>query len=88
MQAQLFGAAKNGLVGNRIRLEKISVGATENIIMAACLAKGKTIIESAAQEPEIKDLINFLNSMGCDVSWKGPRKIQIVGKTNLKNTKI
>ena len=83
----ILASAKNGLVGKKIRLEKISVGATENMIMAACLAKGKTIIENAAQEPEIKDLINFLNSMGCSVSWKGPRKIQILGKKNLKNTK-
>ena len=83
----ILASAKNGLVGKKIRLEKISVGATENLIMAACLAKGKTIIENAAREPEIKDLINFLNSMGCSVSWKGPRKIQILGKKNLKNTK-
>ena len=83
----ILASAQNGLVGKKIRLEKISVGATENMIMAACLAKGKTIIENAAQEPEIKDLINFLNSMGCSVSWKGPRKIQILGKKNLKNTK-
>ena len=83
----ILASAKNGLLGKKIRLEKISVGATENVIMAACLAKGKTIIENAAQEPEIKDLINFLNSMGCSVSWKGPRKIQILGNKNLKNTK-
>jgi len=83
----ILASAKNGLVGTKIRLEKISVGATENLIMAACLAKGKTIIENVAQEPEIKDLINFLNSMGCSISWKGPRKIQILGKKNLKNTK-
>ena len=83
----ILASAKNGLVGKKIRLEKISVGATENTIMAACLAKGKTIIENAAREPEIKDLISFLNSMGCSISWKGPRKIQIVGKKNLKNTK-
>ena len=83
----ILASAKNGLVGKKIRLEKISVGATENLIMAACLAKGKTIIENAAREPEIKDLISFLNSMGCSISWKGPRKIQIVGKKNLKNTK-
>ena len=83
----ILASAKNGLVGKKIRLEKISVGATENLIMAACLAKGKTIIENAAREPEIKDLISFLNSMGCSVSWKGSRKIQILGKKNLKNTK-
>ena len=83
----ILASAKNGLIGKKIRLEKISVGATENLIMAACLAKGKTIIENAAREPEIKDLISFLSSMGCSISWKGPRKIQIVGKKNLKNTK-
>ena len=83
----ILASAKNGLIGKKIRLEKISVGATENLIMAACLAKGKTIIENAAREPEIKDLISFLNSMGCSVSWKGSRKIQILGKKNLKNTK-
>jgi len=83
----ILASAKNGLIGKKIRLEKISVGATENLIMAACFAKGKTIIENAAREPEIKDLISFLNSMGCSVSWKGPRKIQILGKKNLKNTK-
>tara|TARA_B100000029_G_scaffold227751_1_gene225555 strand:+ start:630 stop:1889 length:1260 start_codon:yes stop_codon:yes gene_type:complete len=83
----ILASAKNGLTGKKIRLEKVSVGATENVIMAACLAKGKTIIENAAQEPEIKDLINFLNSMGCHVSWKGPRKIEILGTTKLKNTK-
>ena len=83
----ILASAKNGLIGKKIRLDKISVGATENLIMAACLAKGKTIIENAAREPEIKDLISFLNSMGCSISWKGPRKIQIVGKKNLKNTK-
>ena len=83
----ILASAQNGLVGKKIRLDKISVGATENVIMAACLAKGKTIIENAAQEPEIKDLTNFLNSMGCSVSWKGPRKIQILGKKNLKNIK-
>ena len=83
----ILASAKNGLIGKKIRLEKISVGATENLIMAACLDKGKTIIENAAREPEIKDLISFLNSMGCSISWKGPRKIQIVGKKSLKNTK-
>ncbi len=83
----ILASAKNGLIGKKIRLEKISVGATENLIMAACLAKGKTIIENAAREPEIKDLISFLNSMGCSVSWKGSRKIQILGKKNFKNTK-
>ena len=63
------------LVGNRIYLDFPSVGATENIMMAAVLAKGTTIIENAAEEPEIWDLANFLNSMGAKISGAGVGKI-------------
>ena len=52
--------APKGLIGAKIRFPKISVGATENLIIAACLAKGKTILSNCAIEPEIKDLVNFL----------------------------
>jgi len=52
--------AKNGLIGNKITFPKISVGATENTMLAACLAKGKTILNNCACEPEIKDLSRFL----------------------------
>ena len=72
------------LIGNRIYLDFPSVGATENIMMAAVFAKGTTIIENAAEEPEIWDLANFLNSMGAKVYGAGQGKITIEGVTSLK----
>ena len=83
----ILASARNGLKGAKIKLNKISVGATENIMMAACLADGKTVINNAACEPEIKDLTNFLNSMGCKISWTGQRKIEITGCKDFKSTK-
>lgn len=74
------------LIGNRIYLDFPSVGATENIIMAAVLAKGTTIIENAAEEPEIKDLADFLNSMGAMIDGAGRGKIVIEGVESLKGT--
>ena len=76
--------SKNGLVGNKITFPKISVGATENAMMAACLAKGKTILNNCACEPEIKDLGRFLIKMGCKIKWLNKRKIEINGVKNLK----
>ena len=76
--------AKNGLIGNKITFPKISVGATENIMLAACLAKGKTILNNCACEPEIKDLSKFLVKMGCKIKWLKKRKIEINGITNPK----
>ncbi len=76
--------AKDGLVGNKITFPKISVGATENTMIAACLAKGKTILNNCACEPEIKDLSRFLIKMGCKIKWLKDRKIEIIGVTNLK----
>jgi len=71
------------IVGNRIYLDFPSVGATENIMMAAVLAKGTTIIENAAEEPEIWDLANFLNAMGADIKGAGFGKITIEGVDKL-----
>ena len=76
--------SKNGLIGNKITFPKISVGATENAMMAACLAKGKTILNNCACEPEIKDLGRFLIKMGCKIKWLNKRKIEINGVKNLK----
>jgi len=76
--------SKNGLIGNKITFPKISVGATENAMMAACLAKGKTILNNCACEPEIKDLGRFLIKMGCKIKWLKKRKIEINGVTSLK----
>ena len=79
-------AKSNGrLIGTTIKFSKISVGATENTIIAACLAKGKTILKNCAIEPEIKDLTNFLNSAGAKITWKG-RKCFITGVNSLNET--
>ncbi|MDR5587710.1 MULTISPECIES: UDP-N-acetylglucosamine 1-carboxyvinyltransferase [Clostridium] len=75
--------AKN-LVGNRIYLDFPSVGATENILTASILANGTTIIENAAEEPEIEDLARFLNSMGANIEGAGRGKITIHGVKELK----
>lgn len=72
------------LIGNRIYLDFPSVGATENLLMASVLAKGTTVIENAAEEPEIWDLANFLNSMGAKISGAGMGKITIEGVDSLK----
>lgn len=71
--------AVNGLHGAKIYLDFPSVGATENIMMAAVLAKGTTIIENVAKEPEIVDLANFLNKMGAKVKGAGTGTIKIEG---------
>lgn len=74
------------LRGTTIYLDFPSVGATENIIMAATLAEGRTIIENAAEEPEIADLAGFLNSMGAKVSGAGTGTVVIDGIKKLKGT--
>ena len=72
------------LIGNKIYLDFPSVGATENLMMAAVLAEGETIIENAAEEPEIEDLANFLNDMGGQVAGAGTGTIKILGVKDLK----
>jgi UDP-N-acetylglucosamine 1-carboxyvinyltransferase len=76
-------AEADKLVGGRIYLDFPSVGATENIIMAAVLAEGKTIIENAAREPEIDDLIDFLNKLGAKISGAGTHIVEITGVKEL-----
>ena len=83
-QGYVTAKAPKGLIGNNINFEKVSVGATENLIIAASLAKGTTILSNCAIEPEIKDLVNFLNKMGCQISWVSRRKIKIVGVKEIK----
>ncbi|AOR22610.1 UDP-N-acetylglucosamine 1-carboxyvinyltransferase [Clostridium taeniosporum] len=77
----------NKLTGNRIYLDFPSVGATENILTASVLANGTTIIENAAEEPEIEDLAKFLNSMGANIEGAGRGKITIHGVKELKGIK-
>ncbi|UQS85149.1 UDP-N-acetylglucosamine 1-carboxyvinyltransferase [Apilactobacillus apisilvae] len=78
--------AENGLKGNDIYLDFPSVGATQNIMMAATLADGETTIENVAKEPEIVDLANILNKMGAHVSGAGTSKLKIKGVSQLHGT--
>jgi len=75
----IHAVAKNGLIGNKIRFPSVSVGATENAIIAACRARGKTVLSNCAIEPEIQDLISFLNKLGCRILLDRKRKITIRG---------
>jgi UDP-N-acetylglucosamine 1-carboxyvinyltransferase len=81
----IYASAKNGLKGGIIKFPSISVGATENAILAAVSAKGKTVISNCAIEPEIQDLIIFLKKIGCNINFIGKRKIMIIGTTSFKN---
>lgn len=74
---------ENGLIGGNIVLDFPSVGATENIIMAAVKAKGKTVLENAAKEPEIEDLCNFLIKMGAKITGVGTSRLEIDGVEKL-----
>ena len=85
-QGYVIANAPKGLIGAKIRFPKISVGATENLIIAASLAKGKTILSNCAIEPEIKDLVNFLTKMGCNIKWTGKRSLKIIGVSEIKET--
>ena len=87
IQGYIHAKAPNGLIGNKIKFSKISVGATENLIIASCLAKGQTTLYNCAVEPEIKDLINFLKKMGCKIKFSGKRVIKITGNKKLQNIK-
>lgn len=79
----LAEAGVNGLQGEKIYLDFPSVGATENIMMAAVMAKGQTIIENAAEEPEVVDLANFINAMGGKIKGAGTKVIRINGVKEL-----
>ncbi len=87
VQGYVYATAPRGLIGSKIHFSKISVGATENLIIAACLAKGATILSNCAIEPEIKDLVNFLIKMGCNIKWITKRSLKIVGVDDVKETK-
>ncbi|MGB9887359.1 MAG: UDP-N-acetylglucosamine 1-carboxyvinyltransferase [Moorellales bacterium] len=77
----VIGAWATSLTGTRIYLDFPSVGATENLMLAACQARGQTLIENAAKEPEIVDLANYLNSMGARIRGAGTEVIRIEGPT-------
>ena len=82
----IIASAKKGLKGCFIKFPKISVGATENVLIASCFAKGKTKLRNCSSEPEVQDLINFLKRLGCKINWVGKRSIDITGIKELKST--
>ncbi len=87
IQGYVHAEAPGGLIGNNIRFSKISVGATENLIIAACFAKGVTKLDNCAIEPEVNDLINFLKKFGCKIKWLGKRSLKIEGTNKIKEIK-
>jgi UDP-N-acetylglucosamine 1-carboxyvinyltransferase len=84
VQGYVHATSPKGLIGSKIRFSKISVGATENLIIAASFAKGNTVLSNCAIEPEIKDLVIFLKNMGCKIKWIGKRSIKIEGVSQVK----
>ena len=82
-QGYIHAKSNGRLNGAKINFPRISVGSTENTILAASLASGKTILKNCAIEPEIKDLTNFLNAAGAKIKWSG-RTCSIIGVKSLK----
>ena len=80
----VYAEAENGLKGAHVYMDVVSVGATMNVMLAACLSEGQTIIENAAKEPHIVDLANFLNSMGASIMGAGTDIIKIRGVSELQ----
>ncbi len=83
---KIICTAPKGIIGSEIRLDFPSVGATENIIIAACISKGTTVIKNAAKEPEISDLADFLNRAGGKVKGAGSSVVTIEGVNRLYST--
>ena len=69
----IVASIKKNLKGTTIKFPKVSVGATENILIASCFASGQTKLRNCATEPEVKDLVNFLKKIGCKIKWVGTR---------------
>jgi len=86
IQGYVHATAPRGLIGSKIKFPKISVGATENLIIAASFAKGTTTLKNCAIEPEIKDLVNFLVKIGCNIKWIARRSLKITGVRSTKET--
>ena len=81
----IYASAKNGLKGAAIKFPSISVGATENAILAAVSAVGRTVVSNCAIEPEIQDMIVLLKKMGCNINFIGKRKILIIGTKDFRS---
>ena len=81
----IYAKVKNNLHGAKINFKKISVGASEQAIIASVLSKGKTLLKNIAIEPEVKDLVNFLVAGGAKIKWLGKRTLQIEGVKSLNS---
>ncbi len=82
----VHASATKGLRGSNIKFSKISVGATENILIAACFASGESKLRNCAIEPEVEDLIIFLKKIGCKIKRIGKRSLNVLGTNKLKST--
>ena len=82
----IHAKSKGKLKGKSFKFSSISVGATQHLIMSSVLSNGKTTLGRCATEPEVGDLINFLNSAGANIKWIGKRTCQIIGVNSLKET--
>lgn len=83
-EGYIKGTCNGGLKGAHITFDFPTVGGTENLLMAASLAEGETILENAAREPEVEDLANFLNAMGANITGQGTSVIRVQGVKSLK----
>ena len=82
----VYAYSKKKLKGTNVRFPKVSVGATENLIIASSMAEGKTILSNCAIEPEVKDLVNFVNSIGGNIKWIGKRTLRVFGVKKFKES--
>jgi len=82
----IYAKSKGKLKGKTIKFPSISVGATQHLLMTSVLSNGTTTLKGLAIEPEVVDLINFLNSAGANIKWIGKRTCQIIGVNSLKET--
>jgi len=80
----IIASARKGLVGKLIKFKKISVGATQNVLIAGCFSQGTTRLRNCASEPEVQDLINFLIKLGCKITKLGKRSIDVHGVKHLR----
>lgn len=82
----IYAKSKGKLKGKTLKFQTVSVGASQHLIMSSVLSNGKTTLHNVATEPEVVDLINFLNSAGANIKWVGKRICQIIGVNSLKET--
>jgi UDP-N-acetylglucosamine 1-carboxyvinyltransferase len=86
LNGYIHASSKGKLKGKTIKFPSISVGATQHLLISSILSDGTTILKGVATEPEVVDLINFLNAAGANIKWVGKRTCQIIGVNSLKET--